>query len=121
MVICNTVYETIELILNTPVNSANIEFEWVFPDGTSNFSTIPEYDVSDEGNYEGYARNILNQTCEFYETFKVSRYTINDPQLSFFDITSGTKHNAIKLKDINDESVFGPSNYEFKLLDERWK
>ena len=118
LVICNTVSETIQLLLNTAVNLSNLEFEWTFPDGSTDITSLPENNVSDEGLYSVSAYNVLNKTCEFSDIFKVSRYTINEPQISFFDITSGTKRNVIRLKDISDESVFGPNNYEFKLIDE---
>jgi gliding motility-associated-like protein len=118
LVICNTASESIELLLNTTVNLSNLEFEWTFPDGSTNVTSFPENNVSDEGVYSVSVYNILNKTCEFSDIFKVSRYTINEPQLSFFEITSGTKSNAIKLLDILDESDFGPNNYEFSLEDE---
>lgn len=118
LVICDTASESIELLLNTAVNLSNLEFEWTFPDGSTNVTSFPENNVSDEGVYSVSAYDILNKTCEFSDIFKVSRYTINEPQLSFFEITSGTKSNAIKLLDILDESDFGPNNYEFSLEDE---
>ena len=98
LVICNTASESIELLLNTAVNLSNLEFEWTFPDGSTDITSLSENNVSDEGVYSVSAYNVLNKTCEFSDIFKVSRYTINEPQISFFDIISGTKRNVIQIK-----------------------
>ena len=45
LVICNTASESIELLLNTAVNLSNLEFEWTFPDGSTDITSLPENNV----------------------------------------------------------------------------
>lgn len=118
VLICNTSKEDVSLILNTESNITNLEFEWVLPNGSSSFTSVSQFSVQNEGDYQVKAYNINDGSCVFVEDFIVRIYKINEPQLAFFDIVSGTRNNSIKLLDVNDESVFGENNYEFMLIDE---
>ena len=115
VLICNSGTETVSLNLGTTNNKTKLIYEWTLADNTIQTTVDPELEVSEEGNYK---IKVKYEDCELSENFKVSIYNINDPQLDFFDLVSGTKRNAIQLKDPNDESAFGLNNYKFLLMDE---
>ena len=115
VLICNSGTALVKLNLETPNNKTKLIYEWILADNTIQTTIDPELEVSEEGNYK---ITVKYEDCALSENFKVSIYAINDPQLDFFDLVSGTKRNAIQLKDPNDESAFGLNNYKFLLIDE---